>query len=65
MRLPVPCGQVGDPIARSRDGFEFQSVKKDLGSFGRVPDGDQPLTEPSIYIATAIQAVSVGFGQLI
>ncbi|MBB1644545.1 hypothetical protein A9970_11320 [Sphingobacterium sp. UME9] len=36
MRLPVSCGQVGDLIARSRNGFEFRSVKKDLGSVGRL-----------------------------
>src|SRR5690606_36132428 len=63
MRLPVRYGQVGDPIARSRDGFKFRSVKKALGSVGRLRDADQPLTEPSIHIATTIQAVSVGCGQ--
>src|SRR5690606_17365056 len=58
--LPVRYGQVGDPIVRSRNGFEFRSVKKDLGSVGGRLFGDQPLTEPSIYVAPAVQTISIG-----
>jgi hypothetical protein len=65
MRLPVSCGQVGDLIARSRFGFEVRSVQKDLGSVGRLPDGDLTLTDLSIHVDPTIQAVSTGFGQLI
>jgi|GEM_PF-6993141 len=39
MRKSVRDGQVCDPVAQNHGGFAVGSVKKNLGSFGRLVEG--------------------------